>query len=93
MRHAREEDLEALEALLAALRATDGLTEKRPGVFYRRSKALLHFHVDDDVLFADVRTDPDGEFVRVRVATRAEQRRLLASIHRSMAPRATTTRT
>ena len=85
MRHARDEDLDQLEGMLVALRALDGLTEKSRGVFYRRSKAFLHFHADESGMFADVRTDPAEDFVRVRVSTTAEQQGLLASIRRSLA--------
>jgi len=92
VRHARVDDLERLAGLVATLRSTAHLTEKRPGVFYWRSKAFLHFHVDaDDDLFADVRTDPGGQFERVRVTTKAEQRRLLASVHRALSASRDTT--
>jgi hypothetical protein len=87
MRHATNEDLGAIDGLLASLRQLAGLTEKRPGVFYRRSKAFLHFHAHDGALFADVRMDPSADFERRRVTTKAEQRRLLAEIQRSLAPR------
>ena len=33
----------------------DGLTERTPGTFYRRSRAFLHFHADPAGIFADVR--------------------------------------
>ena len=84
MRHANADDLEAIADLIASLRATE-LREKAPGVFYRRSKAFLHFHADPAGIFADVRTRPDAEFLRVRATTRAEQRRLLASVRRALA--------
>ena len=87
MRHARDEDLDQLDEMLVALRALEALTEKARGVFYRRSKAFLHFHDDPGGMFADVRTDPMEGFVRVRVSTKAEQRRLLASIRRALARR------
>lgn len=85
MRHARDEDLVPLADVLTSLRATESLTETRPGIFYRRSKAFLHFHAHDDDLYADVRTDEREGFVRVRVTTKAEQRRLLSSVRRSLA--------
>lgn len=84
MRHARPEDLEQIDDLLSALRATDVLAEKSPGVFYRRSKAFLHFHADPHGLYADVRIDPDADFERVRVSTKAERRRLLSSVRRAL---------
>ena len=52
----------------------DGLTEKSRGVFYRRSRACLHFHADGDDTYADVRFDGD-EFERTRATTKAEQTR------------------
>jgi hypothetical protein len=84
MRHASAEDLEPIDELVVALRETGALTEKGPGVFYRRSKAFLHFHVDPTGLYADVRTDPSADFERVRVTTKAEQRRLLTSVRRAL---------
>jgi hypothetical protein len=82
VRHARPDDLAPLADLLSALRDLDGLTEKKPGTFYRRSNAFLHFHVDPAGLFADLKLD--GEFHRFRVSTRAEQRRLLAQARRAL---------
>src|SRR6201996_1333862 len=66
MNHATAEGLAPLTALLAALRAVPGLVEKRPGVFYRKGKAFLHFHEDPAGLFADVR--PAMEWERIEVS-------------------------
>ena len=79
MRHARDEDLDRIEPLLAQLRALDGLTERSRGVFYRRSRACLHFHADGDETYADLRLDGD-EFERSRATTKAEQRALVAAV-------------
>ena len=84
MRHARDPDLDRIEPLLAQLRAIDGLTESSRGVFYRRSKAFLHFHADGDDTYADVRIDSD-EFERTRATTKAEQRALVAAVKRALA--------
>jgi hypothetical protein len=60
---------------LAQLRAVEALREKSRGVFYRGSKAWLHFHEDPAGLFADVRV---GEgFERFPVNTAAERTRVL----------------
>ncbi len=71
MRHARAEALDELEPMLVELRAVDGLTERSRGVFYRGSRAFLHFHEDPAGAHVDVRLGV--EFERHRVATRAEQ--------------------
>ena len=71
MRHAGVEALDRLEGLLAAVRALPGLREKQRGIFYRRSKAFLHFHEDPTGLYADVRLGED--FERLRVTTDAER--------------------
>ena len=83
MRHARDDDLDRIEPLLAQLRKLDELTEKSRGVFYRRSRACLHFHAVGDDTFADVRLDGD-EFERTRVTTKAEQRALVAAVRRAL---------
>jgi len=80
MRHARPDDLVHFEPMLTELRAVDGLTEKSPGSFYRRSKGFLHFHIHGDDVYADVRLDPAGDFERRRATTKAEQRALVAAV-------------
>ena len=43
-----------------------GLVEKRPGIFYRKSKAFLHFHEDSSGVHADVRFGVEFERVTPR---------------------------
>jgi hypothetical protein len=78
MRHATSAALDELEPLLERLRSVPGLVEKRRGVFYRRSKAFLHFHEDPSGIHADVRFG--DEFERVRVDTDVERETLIARI-------------
>jgi len=78
MRHATSNALDKLEPLLVELRFVPGLVEKSRGVFYRKSKAFLHFHEDPSGLHADVRFGE--EFERVRVETDAERDALLSRI-------------
>jgi hypothetical protein len=75
MKHAGATALATIEPLLIELRKLEGLAEKRPGVFYRKSVAFLHFHEDPAGMFADVRSD--SEWQRLPVNTVAERRRLL----------------
>ena len=79
MKHAGSDALDAIEPLLASIRNVPGLVEKRRGVFYRGSKAFLHFHEDPSGTHADVRLDGD-DFTRMRVATDDERATLLAMI-------------
>ena len=75
MKHAGAAALDALEPLLARVRALPGLKEKARGTFYRKSRAVLHFHEDPAGLFADVRLSGD-DFTRMRVTDPAEQEAL-----------------
>lgn len=85
MRHATSADLERIDALLESLRSLNGLVEKRPGVFYRRARAFVHFHADPAGLFADARLyADDDDFVRLRVTTQAEQARFLRQVRRAV---------
>ncbi len=59
--------LDRLAPLLADIRVLPGLVEKGRGVFYRRSKAFLHFHEDPAGLFADIRCADGRDFDRVQV--------------------------
>lgn len=79
MKHASPATLAALAPLLLAVRALPGLVERRPGCFYRRSQAFLHFHDDPAGMFADVRLAGDA-FSRWRVSELAEQAALLARL-------------
>lgn len=81
MKHAGDLALDQLDGLLAELRALPGLTEKKRGTFYRKSRAFLHFHEDPKGLFADVR-DADGEdFQRIDVTAEPGRRQLVAIVH------------
>ena len=75
MKHARSDALDGLEPVLRQLRLVPGLVERSRGVFYRKSRAFLHFHEDPTGLHADVRID--DEFMRYRAETAVEQRSLL----------------
>jgi hypothetical protein len=81
MRHAGPQAFDALKDLLVAIRAR-GLKEPRPGIFYRKGKAWLHFHEDKAGLFADLRLGAEWE--RFRVSDEGEQANLLRLIDRSL---------
>ena len=82
MKHAGTAALDALEDLLNAVRARDGLREPRRGVFYRRGRAWLHFHEDAAGLFADLRVGTDWQ--RFPVTTATARAALLGMIDRSL---------
>lgn len=83
MRHAGTEALDELEDLLARLRALPSIKERGRGVFYLRSKAMLHFHEDPTGLYADVR-EPGGDFERMRVSTKRERNALYRTVRRAV---------
>ena len=78
MKHAGSRTLAFISPLLEELRARPVLREKRPGVFYLKSRAFLHFHEDPSGIFADVRLAE--EFVRLPVTASSEQSDLLERI-------------
>jgi hypothetical protein len=80
MRHARDHDLDRLEDLLVQLRTLPGLVERKRGVFYRKSRAFLHFHEDPKGMFADI-SDPDE---RIDVTEPAGQAALMAAARRRL---------
>ena len=83
MRHARGEALDELEPLLEQLRALPGLTERSRGVFYKGSRAFLHFHEDPSGHHVDVRLGAD--FERFRAQTKTEQRAVLTKVRKALA--------
>lgn len=83
MKHATEESLTRIRGFLDQVRTVPGLKETKPGVFYRKSRAFLHFHEDPAGLFADVRLS-GTDFARFPVTTRAQQRAVLAAIRKAV---------
>ncbi len=59
MKHATAETLEQIGSLLGGLRRLPHMVERRPGVFYVKGKAFLHFHEDPDGIFADIKVRND----------------------------------
>lgn len=81
MKHAGPHTLNQLSTLLAQLRQLPGLVERRPGIFYCKSAAYLHFHDDPAGVFADVKLGGQG-FERFAVNTPEEQAEFLARVAR-----------
>jgi hypothetical protein len=84
LRHADSAALDRLGPLLTELRKIPGLKEVRTGIFYRRSRAFIHFHDDPSGLYADVRLERD--FERYRVETDEERLYLLKQIRTVLSP-------
>ncbi len=79
MKHAGPSTLLMLEGLINKLRGLPGLVERRPGTFYVKSSAYLHFHEDPAGVFADVKLTGDA-FSRFPVNTKAEQALLFSLV-------------
>jgi len=71
--------LSLIVPLLDQLRTLPELKEKKTGVFYRKSRAFLHFHEDDGKLYADVRLS-GLDFTRYPSTTKREQHTLFTTI-------------
>jgi hypothetical protein len=81
MKHATSASLDRINALLDEIRGFDELREKSRGVFYLKSRAFLHFHEDDETMYADVRlSGPD--FDRFCLKASSDRRRLVSAIRR-----------
>ena len=55
----RTEKLDELAGILEGLRRLPGLDEVKPGVFYVKRRAFLHFHESTTARHADVRNGKD----------------------------------
>jgi len=75
MKHAGEDALGTIEPILGEIRRLEGVRERKPGIFYRKSDAFVHFHEDPAGIFADVRQG--REWLRLPVKTAAERRTLV----------------
>lgn len=85
MKHAGPQALDALDGLIADIRALGVLKEKGRGIFYRGARAALHFHEDPAGLFADFRGEAAApDFDRYRVTTKNEQAAFLNRVRVSL---------
>jgi hypothetical protein len=80
MKHAGDQALDQIEALLRDVRQIDGLSERGRGKFYRQSVAVLHFHEDPAGMFADLKVR--GDWRRLPVNTPAQCHALIAAVQR-----------
>lgn len=78
VRHASQEDLDRVSALLVELRKLPQLRERRPGYFSFGGRAFLHFHEDAGDLYVDVRFSE--RFERLRVTDSKDQTELLLRV-------------
>jgi hypothetical protein len=84
VRHATQNDLDRLEALLVELRRLPQLRERKRGYFSRGTQAFLHFHEDAGDLYVDARLD--SKFQRLKVTSRDEQADFLAQVRAALQP-------
>jgi hypothetical protein len=92
MKHASPQALINLADLLARIRAAGaavpGFVEKKPGIYYLKGAAFLHFHEDAEGLFADAKTSEAADgFERFRVVTAREQAALMKALRKTLASR------
>jgi len=66
-----------LAPILRQLRDIKGVREERPGIFYARREAFVHFHTDATGLYADLKKSGGSGFDRYPLATPAQQRKLV----------------
>jgi hypothetical protein len=83
MKHASPNCLGKLSGLLSEIRLIQGLIEKKPGIFYLKGKAYLHFHEDPAGVFADARID-GSEFSRHPVNSDDEKQDLLNALRKAL---------
>lgn len=77
MARADTDALASLAPVLRQLRDIKGIREERPGIFYARREAFVHFHGDASGLYADLKKSGGAGFDRYPLATPAQQRKLV----------------
>ena len=85
MAHADEASLQRLQPLLRQLRAIAGLREMKPGIFYLKGSAFIHFHDDAGALVADLKKAGGSGFDRYAIDTPPGQRKLVDDAKRRAA--------
>ena len=77
MAHADEAALLRLLPLLRQLREIKTLRENKPGIFYLKGSAFIHFHDEAGALVADLKKASGTDFDRYAVDTPPGQRKLV----------------
>ena len=77
MPRADADALARIAPVLRQLRDIKGVREERPGIFYARREAFVHFHDDGGGLYADLKKSGGAGFDRYPLATPAQQRKLV----------------
>jgi hypothetical protein len=85
MAHADDAALVRLLPLLRQLRAITGLREMKPGIFYLKGSAFVHFHDESGALVADLKRASGGGFDRYPVDAAPGQRKLVDDAKRRVA--------
>jgi hypothetical protein len=85
MAHADEAALARLLPLLRQLRSIPGLREMKPGIFYLKGSAFIHFHDEGGALVADLKKAGGSGFERYPVETVTGQRKLVDDARRRVA--------
>ena len=85
MTHADEAALQRLLPLLRQLREIKGLREMKPGIFYLKGSAFIHFHEEAGALVADLKKPGGSGFDRCPVDTPPQQRKLVDDAKRRVA--------
>jgi hypothetical protein len=75
--HADEAALLRLLPLLRQLREMKTLREMKPGIFYLKGNAFIHFHEEAGALVADLKKASGTGFDRYAVDTPPGQRKLI----------------
>jgi len=86
MKHAGADTLRRMDDLLGPLRELGVFREPRPGYFYLKGRAFMHFHEDASGLFADVRLS-QREFSRFAVDTPEQRLQLLRTVQQTVSGR------
>ncbi len=85
MAHADVAALQRLLPVLRQLRELKGLREMRPGIFYAKGSAFIHFHDEGGALVADLKKAGGSGFDRYPVDTPPGQRKLVDDAKRRVA--------
>jgi hypothetical protein len=85
MAHADEAALQRLLPLLRQLREIKGLREMKPGIFYLKGSAFIHFHDEAGALVADLKKAGGSGFDRYPVDAAQGQRKLVDDAKRRVA--------
>lgn len=86
MAHCKPEQLGDIDDVLENIRCLNGITEKKKGVFYCKSRPFLHFHTKDGKRWADIRNGKNWIPIKIPFTPKPQEKKYFLRVIQEYCP-------